>query len=408
MMRREKVLTDRTNSLLRQNTASTTEELLEWTKAICAEYSNVKVTNFGTSWRDGLAFCAIIHHYYPELIPYTRLARGDIKENCKLAFEAAEKLGVARLIEPSEMAIKKVPDKLLVITYLHQLRSCLTREETRAIYEQSRLEDQLPSTGVKKSFSDGNLRLFSRSFSHDPPELATIEESGDIRPEKVQEYRKRAETLVLQARSDTKEQEEAAEEGEAVEEKENGVERVGSPPRVTMRQKSSTPKPRKDNRLSYIDNEIKVLDAEQVEVDKQLKILERRLRETSEDDQMVYDALLQQWLTLVNQKNALLKRQDQLNLLDREADLEKKLAMLQEELRALSELDEGRKTEEDRRREDLLLEELVLCVKSRDQVVMQQDEEERNLAEDEAIDQEVTAPENQRLRNNKKEDCRMQ
>jgi len=151
-----------------------------------------------------------------------------------------------------------------------------------------------------------------------------------------------------------------------------------------------------------------VLDAEQVEVDKQLKILERRLRETSEDDQMVYDALLQQWLTLVNQKNALLKRQDQLNLLDREADLEKKLAMLQEELRALSELEEGRKTEEDRRREDLLLEELVLCVKSRDQVVMQQDEEERNLLDDEAIDQEVTAPENQRLRNNKKEDCRMQ
>ena len=43
-----------------------------------------------------------------------------------------------------------------------------------------------------------------------------------------------------------------------MEEKENGVERVGSPPRVMMRQKSSTPKPRKDNRLSYIDNEIKV------------------------------------------------------------------------------------------------------------------------------------------------------
>ena len=27
----------------------------------------------------------------------------DIKDNCKLAFEAAEKLGVARLIEPSDM-----------------------------------------------------------------------------------------------------------------------------------------------------------------------------------------------------------------------------------------------------------------------------------------------------------------
>ena len=48
-----------------------------------------------------------------------------------------------------------------------------------------------------------------------------------------------------------------------------------------------------------------MLDAEQLEVDKQLSILERRLRETSEDDTLVYDALLQQFLTLVNRKQAL-------------------------------------------------------------------------------------------------------
>ena len=159
-----------------------------------------------------------------------------------------------------------------------------------------------------------------------------------------------------------------------------------SSPQVTMRQKSSTPKTRRDNRLSYIDNEIKVLamqqrfldkpscpqvlDAEQLEVDKQLSILERRLRETSEDDTLVYDALLQQFLTLVNRKNALMKRQDQLNMLDKEADLEKKLAMLQEELRALSELEEDRKTDDDRKREDLLLEELVECVKKRNELVI--------------------------------------
>ena len=56
-------------------------------------------------------------------------------------------------------------------------------------------------------------------------------------------------------------------------------------------------------------------------------------------------------------------------MLDKEADLEKKLAMLQEELRALSELEEERKTEEDRKREDLLLEELVECVKKRNELV---------------------------------------
>jgi len=392
MMRREKVLTDRTNSLLRQNTTSTTEELLEWTKGICANYSNIKVTNFGTSWRNGLAFCALIHSFYPDLIPYSQLSSHDIKDNCKLAFEAAEKLGVARLIEPSDMVIKRVPDKLLVITYLHQLRSALGKEETRILYEQSKLEATLPS-GVKKSFSDGNIRLFSRSGSHDTESgLETIQEApsgGDIKPEKISEYRKRAQTLVKLARSESRELEENdSKEKQVVEEKEkeNGVE---SPPRVMMRQKSSTPKTRRDNRLSYIDNEIKVLDAEQLEVDKQLSILERRLRETSEDDTLVYDALLQQFLTLVNRKNALMKRQDQLNMLDKEADLEKKLAMLQEELRALSELEEDRKTEEDRKREDLLLEELVECVKKRNELVDQQDEQEKQNAADEALDQEV-------------------
>ena len=155
-----------------------------------------------------------------------------------------------------------------------------------------------------------------------------------------------------------------------------------------MRQKSSTPKTRRDNRLSYIDNEIKVgekfltrrsnrslikqiqvLDAEQLEVDKQLSILERRLRETSEDDTLVYDALLQQFLTLVNRKQALVKRQDQLNMMDKEADLDKKKAMLQEELRALSELEEDRKTDEDKKREDLLLEELIECIKKSNELV---------------------------------------
>jgi hypothetical protein len=52
------------------------------------------VTNFTTSWRNGLAFCAIIHSFYPDLLPsFTSLNSHDIKENCKAAFEAGELLG---------------------------------------------------------------------------------------------------------------------------------------------------------------------------------------------------------------------------------------------------------------------------------------------------------------------------
>jgi len=401
----EKLLADKTNSLLRQNPSKTSNDLLEWSKSICSKYSNIKVTNFTTSWRNGMAFCALIHSFYPDLIPYDTLAAHDIKQNCKLAFEAGEKLGIPRVIEPESMVIKRIPDKLAVITYLHQLRCCLGQEETTLLYEKSKEEQQIPKTGVRKSFSEGNIRLFSRSSSNDTDrsgsDLPTIEESPsnvDIRPEKISEYRKRAKNLVEQARSESKDVEGVPE----LEQTNN------SPPKVIMRQKSSTPKPRKDNRLSYIDNEIKVLDAEQIEIDKQAAILDKRLRETSEDDQLVYDALLQQWFTLVNKKNALLRRQMQLNILEKEDDLEKKLLMLQDELRSLSEMEDSRKTDEDRKREDLLLEELVLVVNQRNELVIQRDEEERMIEQDEQLDEQVTLPENDHLRNNKKDDCRMQ
>lgn len=39
------------------------------------------------------------------------------------AFDAAAKLGIPRVIEPSDMVLLAVPDKLAVMTYLHQLRS---------------------------------------------------------------------------------------------------------------------------------------------------------------------------------------------------------------------------------------------------------------------------------------------
>lgn len=44
------------------------QDLLEWCKEITKSYSGIKVTNLTTSWRNGLAFCAIIHYYQPHLM----------------------------------------------------------------------------------------------------------------------------------------------------------------------------------------------------------------------------------------------------------------------------------------------------------------------------------------------------
>jgi len=80
------------------------EALLLWCKAHTRGYAGVAVTDFTTSWRDGLAFCALLHKFHPELIKYDDLARDKPKENLTLAFDVAEKLGIPRLLDVEEVA----------------------------------------------------------------------------------------------------------------------------------------------------------------------------------------------------------------------------------------------------------------------------------------------------------------
>ncbi|KAL3226943.1 hypothetical protein MRX96_024454 [Rhipicephalus microplus] len=101
------------------------EDLLTWSQRMTEGYDGVRVTNLTTSWRNGMAFCALIHSYRPELIDMDSLSPHDISGNCKKAFEAAASLGVSRLLDPADMVLLTVPDKLVVATYLHQLRQQL-------------------------------------------------------------------------------------------------------------------------------------------------------------------------------------------------------------------------------------------------------------------------------------------
>lgn len=103
-----------------------TKSLLDWCKEVTKGYKGVKVTNLTTSWRNGMAFCAVVHHFKPDLINFKSLAPHDIKGNNRIAFDAAATCGIPRLIEPSDMVLLAVPDKLSVMTYLHQLRAFFT------------------------------------------------------------------------------------------------------------------------------------------------------------------------------------------------------------------------------------------------------------------------------------------
>lgn len=81
--------------------ASTAKEgLLLWCQRKTAPYKNVNVQNFHNSWKDGLAFCALIHRHRPDLIDYATLSREDPVRNLNLAFDIAEQhLNIPKMLD---------------------------------------------------------------------------------------------------------------------------------------------------------------------------------------------------------------------------------------------------------------------------------------------------------------------
>ncbi|XP_043258765.1 EH domain-binding protein 1 isoform X3 [Colletes gigas] len=587
------VLTKNTVSVPRLKEITPGQDLLEWCKDVTKDYSGVKVTNLTTSWRNGMAFCSIIHHFRPDLIDIDSLLPHDVKGNCKKAFDAGEALGIPRVIEPADMDILTVPDKLAVMTYLYQLRAHFTGHELEVhqigkttdessymigrfntdnnsdvsvqlfgqeiinLHKKEQMEhknnkidnrrsnpfdnkkedvnidsvknrlhlslnienqdhdqcnkDKSPSSVkdvkdiilassksiLEKVLSPTKEKYLSREKdsinitekgSRDSTECQSVSSPhGEQRSQhplvsRHDELRERARQLLEQARNQTKSaglvsaaaspiesqndderQQQLRERARrliadvkmgvnvtsnqinddnnsdrrSIDDQNNSPRRsmtpstpgdrfstkseyngniLGTPSVMDGDKKTGSPlysfskiieriSPDKTSpdgtsytlrglgkdMTAYIQNELEALEREQTQIDIQAGKLEKQLRTAMEsDNEDETERLMSLWFTLVNKKNALLRRQMQLNILEKEDDLERRFELLKRELRSTLEVEDWRKTPEQKIRENLLLEELVSIVNKRDELVHHLDTQERAIEDDDEIERDLS------------------
>uniref|UniRef100_A0A8C2L8W5 F-actin monooxygenase n=1 Tax=Cyprinus carpio TaxID=7962 RepID=A0A8C2L8W5_CYPCA len=112
--------------LTRQESMARYSKLLSWCQEQTHGYMNVCVTDFTTSWRSGLALCALIHRFRPDLIDFASLEESEAELNCQLGLDMAElEFGICPIMTGKEMSALEESDSLCMVMYLSQLHELL-------------------------------------------------------------------------------------------------------------------------------------------------------------------------------------------------------------------------------------------------------------------------------------------
>ncbi|XP_044785473.2 F-actin-monooxygenase MICAL2 isoform X11 [Bubalus bubalis] len=127
-------------------------KLLTWCQQQTEGYQHVNVTDLTTSWRSGLALCAIIHHFRPDLINFDSLNEDNAVENNQLAFDVAEReFGIPPVTTGKEMASVQEPDKLSMVMYLSKFYELFRGTPLRPVDSWRKNYEENADLGLAKS-----------------------------------------------------------------------------------------------------------------------------------------------------------------------------------------------------------------------------------------------------------------
>uniref|UniRef100_A0A8C7J874 F-actin monooxygenase n=1 Tax=Oncorhynchus kisutch TaxID=8019 RepID=A0A8C7J874_ONCKI len=411
---------------------SRSSKLLNWCQRQTEGYRKVSVTDLTMSWKSGMALCALIHRYRPDLIDFDSLDERDQQKNNQLGFDVAEReFGISPCMTGKEMSQVAEPDKLSMVMYLSQFyemfkdtvppgaggKYCIwgnrdDRPSNSTALTERKMKEESAALGNHNKVKSMATQLLAKFEENAPAESKGLKRQSSLRKEFPQNIggsdvcffcRKRVyvmerlsaegkffhrscfkcdycgTTLRLSSyafdfpQSWMGHQSKASDMVVMLFQKTYTEEELNA--KLTRRvQKAARRQAKQEelkrlHRAQTIQRQLEQVEEKQRQLEERGVAVEKALRGEAGMGKKDDPKLMQEWFKLVQEKNALVRYESELMIFARELELEDRQSRLQQDLRERMAIEDHLKTEVELAQEKHILNEMLEVVEQRDSLV---------------------------------------
>ncbi|XP_023187921.1 F-actin-monooxygenase MICAL2 isoform X6 [Xiphophorus maculatus] len=158
-------------NLYRRESEIRPSRLLSWCQKQTEGYRNVSITDLASSWRSGIALCALIHRFKPQLIDFDSLNEEDHTANLQQAFDISDReFGIRPFTSALDLSAGDELDKTRMIAYLSKFYELFRGTPLPSLADSRRVDEnneEYPSEEVKANNNDLNLALTRKRVPKD-------------------------------------------------------------------------------------------------------------------------------------------------------------------------------------------------------------------------------------------------